>query len=110
MHKTKEMTILMKEALLKNELDTMGEIMKTGWEFKKKMASGISNQEIDELYETALKAGAAGGKISGAGGGGFMFFYCPGNSRYQVIESLHKFGGDIHSFQFVKNGLSSWTV
>ncbi len=110
MHKTKEMTLLMKEALLKNELDAMGEIMKTGWEFKKKMASDISNQTIDELYEAALKAGAAGGKISGAGGGGFMFFYCPGNSRYQVIESLHKFGGNIHSFQFVKSGLISWTV
>ncbi len=110
MHKTKEMAILMKEALLKNELNKMGEIMHYGWEYKKQMASGITNPAIDGIYETARKAGATGGKISGAGGGGFMFFYCPGNTRYAVIESLHKFGGAIHSFQFTKSGLSSWTI
>jgi D-glycero-alpha-D-manno-heptose-7-phosphate kinase len=110
MHKTKEMALLMKEALLKNELNNIGTIMNTGWEFKKQMAAGISNQSIDELYLAATQAGATGGKISGAGGGGFMFFYCPGNSRYNVIQTLQKFGGEIHSFQFAKSGLSSWTV
>lgn len=110
MHKTKEMAVLMKEALLKNELDNIGKIMNAGWEFKKQMATGISNPDIDQLYSAAQNAGATGGKISGAGGGGFMFFYCPGNSRYDVIKSLRTFGGEIHSFQFTKNGLSSWTV
>jgi D-glycero-alpha-D-manno-heptose-7-phosphate kinase len=110
MHKTREMAVLMKETLLKNELNTLGEIMNQGWEFKKQMASGISNPFIDEIYDTAMKAGATGGKISGAGGGGFMFFFCPGNSRYQVIESLLKFGGNIHPFQFTKSGLRCWTV
>ena len=110
MHKTKEMAILMKEALLKNELDTIGEIMRIGWEHKKQMASGISNQIIDEIYETAMEAGATGGKVSGAGGGGFIFFFCPGNSRFKVVESLHKFGGNIHPFQFTKSGLSSWKI
>jgi D-glycero-alpha-D-manno-heptose-7-phosphate kinase len=90
MHKTKEMAILMKEALLKNELNKMGEIMHYGWDYKKQMASGITNPAIDGIYETARKAGATGGKISGAGGGGFMFFYCQA-TRYAVIESLHKF-------------------
>lgn len=110
MHKTKEMAILMKEALLKNELDNIGKIMNAGWEYKKQMASGISNAQIDGLYQAAQRAGATGGKISGAGGGGFMFFYCPGNSRYDVIKSLQKFGGEIRPFQFTKSGLSSWTV
>jgi D-glycero-alpha-D-manno-heptose-7-phosphate kinase len=110
MHKTKEMAILMKEALLKNELDNIGHIMHTGWDFKKKMAPEISNPAIDELYVAAQNAGATGGKISGAGGGGFMFFYCPGNSRYEVIHCLQKFGGNIHSFQFTKSGLCSWTI
>ena len=110
MHRTKKMTILMKEALLKNELNTMGEILKTGWEFKKQMAAGISNPAIDEIYQAALLSGASGGKISGAGGGGFMFFYCPGNTRYEVIETLHKFGGSIHPFQFTEKGLTSWTI
>ena len=110
MHKTKEMALLMKEALLKNELDNIGKILNVGWEFKKQMAAGISNASIDQLYRAAQDAGATGGKISGAGGGGFMFFYCPGNSRYDVIKSIKSFGGEIHSFQFTKSGLSSWTV
>ena len=110
MHKTKEMAIMMKEALLKNNLNALGEIMNEAWKYKKLLASGISNQIIDEIYETAMNAGAIGGKISGAGGGGFMFFFCPGNSRYAVIESLCKFGGNIQSFQFTKSGLRSWTI
>jgi len=110
MHKTKEMAILMKEALLKNKLNQIGDIMHTGWQFKKQMARGISNPCIEELYQAAQEAGATGGKISGAGGGGFMFFYCPGNTRYEVIKSLHTFGGSIRSFQFTKTGLSSWAI
>lgn len=110
MHKTREMAVLMKEALLKNELNTLGEIMNQGWEFKKKMATGISNPEIDRIYRAAMNAGATGGKISGAGGGGFMFFFCPGNTRYQVAETLRGFGGNVQSFQFTKSGLRSWTV
>ncbi len=110
MHQTKEMARLMKEALLKKELNAIGEIMNQGWNFKKQMASGISNPVIDSIYDTAREAGAVGGKISGAGGGGFMFFFCPENTRYQVIESLHKFGGEIQPFQFTKSGLRSWTV
>jgi D-glycero-alpha-D-manno-heptose-7-phosphate kinase len=110
MHKTKEMAILMKEALLKNELATIGEIMRIGWEHKKQMATGISNPAIDELYDAAIKGGATGGKVSGAGGGGFIFFFCPGNSRFKVVESLHKFGGNVHPFQFTKTGLSSWKI
>jgi D-glycero-alpha-D-manno-heptose-7-phosphate kinase len=57
------------------------------------MAANISNSQIEEIYAAAKKAGATGGKISGAGGGGFMIFYCPGNTRYQVIETLNTFGG-----------------
>lgn len=110
MHRTREMAVLMKEALLKNELNRLGEIMNQGWEFKKQMASDISNPFIDKIYEAAITAGATGGKISGAGGGGFMFFFCPGNSRYQVIESLHQLGGHVHPFQFTKSGLRCWTV
>lgn len=56
------------------------------------------------------KAGATGGKISGAGGGGFMTFYCPGNTRYKVMEALNNFGGVIRPYQFAKNGLTTWTM
>lgn len=109
MHQTKEMAILMKEAILKGNLDEIGPIMMKAWNFKKKMATGISNKQIDIIYESAINAGASGGKISGAGGGGYMFFYCPENSRYNVIKELKKFGGEIQPFQFTKNGLNSWS-
>ncbi|MBN2773439.1 MAG: GHMP kinase [Prolixibacteraceae bacterium] len=110
MHKTKEIAIRIKEAILKGELNLVGEIMHEGWQYKKQLAEGISNEHIDTIYEAVRKAGALGGKISGAGGGGFMFFYCPENSRFSVIKTLKEFGGEITPFQFTKNGLSSWTI
>jgi len=110
MHKLKEQAILMKEAILRGELDKIGEILDFGWQYKKQMAEGITNPVIDEIYETAKKAGATGGKLSGAGGGGFMIFYCPGNTRYKVIEALRKFGGEFRRFQFTKYGLETWKV
>jgi D-glycero-alpha-D-manno-heptose-7-phosphate kinase len=74
------------------------------------MAKNISNSRIEEIYESALKAGALGGKISGAGGGGFMIFYCPGTTRYKVIETLSTFGGEVKQFNFSKYGLTTWSA
>lgn len=110
MHKLKEQAVMMKEALLKGELGKIGEILDFGWQFKKNMASGITNPFIDEIYTTAMQHGATGGKISGAGGGGFMFFYCPGTSRSSVIEALKKFGGQAKRYEFTSKGLSTWTL
>ncbi len=110
MHQLKEQAVMMKEAVLKGNLHKIGEILDFGWQNKKKMSSAISNSFIDEIYETAIQQGATGGKISGAGGGGFMIFYCPGNSRYRVIESLNKFGGRYRRYTFTKEGLTSWVI
>jgi len=110
MHQLKEQARMMKEAMLKGRLHEIGEILNFGFEQKRQMAANISNSSIEELYEAAKKAGATGGKISGAGGGGFMIFYCPGNSRYKVIETLQKFGGETRHYQFTQNGLNTWTV
>jgi D-glycero-alpha-D-manno-heptose-7-phosphate kinase len=110
MHKLKEQAIIMKEVILKGKLDEIGEVLDFGWQYKKQMADGITNPVIDEIYEVAKKAGATGGKISGAGGGGFMMFYCPKNTRYKVIEALQKFGGEFRRFQFTKYGLETWSV
>lgn len=110
MHKTKEMATQMKEALLKAELNKIGELMNEAWEYKKEMAEGISNQAIDNIYKSAVDAGALGGKISGAGGGGFMFFFCPENTRYKVAETLRKFDGKITTFEFTENGLHTWIM
>jgi len=110
MHQLKEQAILMKEALLKGRIDEIGEILDFGFQHKRRMASGISNPQLDEIYEAAKKAGATGGKISGAGGGGFMILYCPGNTRYRVMEALKPFGGSFHKYQFVQQGLTTWSI
>ena len=110
MHLLKEQSIQMKEALLQGNLDEIGHILDFGFEQKKKMADNISNSLIEDIYNAAKKAGATGGKISGAGGGGFMIFYCPGTSRYNVIKELTKFDGSVKHFNFTKYGLSSWSI
>ena len=110
MHHLKDQAKMMKEALLTGKLDHIGEILDYGFTQKKNMASNISNSGIDEIYKAAKRSGATGGKISGAGGGGFMIFYCPGNTRYKVIETLNTFGGRISPYQFTQHGLTSWTI
>jgi D-glycero-alpha-D-manno-heptose-7-phosphate kinase len=110
MHHLKQQAQMMKEALLKGKLNTIGEILDFGFQQKRQMAEGISNPLMEEIYVIAKEAGATGGKISGAGGGGFMIFYCPVNTKYKVIESLNKFGGRHQSYQFTKHGLKTWTV
>jgi len=110
MHQLKQQAQMMKEALLKGRLSEIGEILDFGFQQKRKMAAGISNELMDDIYETAKAAGATGGKISGAGGGGFMIFYCPGNTKYGVAKKLEKFGGVHRSYQFVEHGLTTWTV
>lgn len=108
MHEIKRLAVLMKEAILRGEIDRMGELLNMSWDYKKRMADGISNPLIDTIYSRALSAGATGGKISGAGGGGFMFFYCPGNTRYKVIKALESFGGQAKRYDFTRTGLETW--
>ena len=110
MHHLKEQSRMMKEALLKGRLHEIGEILDYGFEQKRKMAHNISNSLIEEMYSAAKKAGATGGKISGAGGGGFMTFYCPDNTRYKVIDTLNTFGGVIRPYKFTLHGLTTWTT
>lgn len=108
MHEIKRLAVLMKEAILRGEIDRMGELLNMSWEYKKRMADGITNPLIDTIYDRAISAGATGGKISGAGGGGFMFFYCPGNTRYKVIKALESFGGQAKRYDFTRSGLETW--
>ena len=108
MHHLKEQAQMMKEAILKGNVDEIGAILDFGFRYKKQMASGISNNKMDELYEVALKAGATGGKISGAGGGGFMMFYCPRNTRYNVKKALEGYSGNFTPYQFTERGLFTW--
>jgi D-glycero-alpha-D-manno-heptose-7-phosphate kinase len=109
MHQLKKQAVLMKEALIKGRLDDLGELIDYGFGQKRKMAAGIANEMIDGIYNAVKLAGATGGKISGAGGGGFMFFYCPGNTRYHVIKTLDSFAGQVWPFSFTGEGLVTWT-
>jgi D-glycero-alpha-D-manno-heptose-7-phosphate kinase len=77
-----------RQAILTNRLDDFGKILHENWLLKKSLASGISNDNINQAYEAALKAGAIGGKLLGAGGGGFLLFYVPEQAQKSVIESL----------------------
>ena len=110
MDKIKQFSYDMKEALLTGNLRKMGDLLNDGWTYKKQMSDSISNPMIDNIYETALRAGATGGKISGAGGGGFFMFYCPDNTRYKVIEELKKLGGEFRRYRFTSKGAESWTA
>ncbi len=110
MHQLKEQARRMKEAMLKGKLNHIGEILDFGFQQKRLMAANISNEVIEHIYAAAKAAGATGGKISGAGGGGFMIFYCPGNTRYAVIEALNSFGGEVKKYSFTKHGLTTWTM
>lgn len=110
MHQLKKQAEMMKEALLKGNVDEVGPILDFGFRYKKQMAADISNNALDSIYETALAHGATGGKITGAGGGGFMMFYCPGNTRYAVAKALQQAGGELNRYDITEQGLFTWTI
>ena len=88
LHKMVALAKELKEELLHDNIDAMGEILHKGWLYKKELANGISNEFIDKNYEIAIKNGAIGGKLLGAGGGGFLLFYVPENKHQKVRSAL----------------------
>lgn len=108
MKMVKQHALDMKNLLLRCKVNEFGELMHDAWQQKKKMASSITNEWLDEIYDEARKAGAIGGKVSGAGGGGFMMFYCGHRKKRDVIAVLEKMGATVESFQFEMNGAESW--
>src|SRR5918998_1572371 len=110
MDELKHIAVALKNALLQDRLNDFGALLHEAWTNKKKLAAQISSPYIDELYETARKHGALGGKISGAGGGGFMFFYCDFKSKHLVAEQLERLGAQVVEFDFDFGGLQTWEV
>ncbi len=106
----KALTVEMKNAMLRGQLDTFGELLHEEWQQKKRMSSRISNDAIDNLYALAREAGAVGGKITGAGGGGYMLLYCPFDQKHQIADLMRANGCDVHDFAFEKYGLQTWRV
>jgi D-glycero-alpha-D-manno-heptose-7-phosphate kinase len=106
----KQDAIDMKEAILRGDLGTYAAVLGRSWASKKQMAQGISNPAIDAVYDRALLAGALAGKISGAGGGGFMMFFVPPEARMRVLRELAQFPGQVMNFHFTEGGAKGWTL
>jgi D-glycero-alpha-D-manno-heptose-7-phosphate kinase len=94
----------LRETLERGDLTGFGELLHAGWEQKKKFAPGVSNPAIDEAYETARARGAIGGKIAGAGGGGFLMLYCRAGAQGAVTETLEAQGLRRMDFRFEEGG------
>ncbi|MBG0858204.1 MAG: dehydrogenase [Bacteroidales bacterium] len=109
-HRIKQNSYLMKELLLKGDIVRFAKTLKSDWDNKKKMAASITNVHIEKIYEAAMKAGAYGGKVSGAGGGGFMFFMVDPAKRLDLISVLARFRGEIINFHFSENGCQGWKI
>ena len=91
LHYIKESGYTILDIVQSGKLDNLGLMFKDHWEMKKKLSSGVTNDTIDSIYDTALKNGAIGGKISGAGGGGFFTFYC--NKNHASLKECHGIEG-----------------
>lgn len=110
LHQLKSDALEMKDALLRGRIPRMAEILNRSWVAKQRTAAGISTGLIEDLYKIAFASGAIGGKVSGAGGGGFMMFIVPPHRRVHVIRALTEAGADATGVRFVTDGAESWTV
>lgn len=107
---TKELAIAMKNALLLGKINEFGSLLHEAWCAKKKFSPKVTDPNIDELYELARQNGAIGGKLLGAGGGGYLLFLCKFDKRHIVAEKLERAGGKITNFAFDFEGMQSWEI
>lgn len=110
MHSIKREALVMKECLLRGNFEGIVDSMRQGWESKKRSANTVSNPHIEEIYNAAISAGALSGKVSGAGGGGFMMFFIPPDRRMDVIRALNRFDGQVSNCNFTKHGTQAWRI
>ena len=106
----KTLAITMKNCLLQRRLRAFGELLDEAWRSKKKLSPRVTTPEIDEFYAEAKRLGALGGKVTGAGGGGYMLLYCLFDRKHKVAERLKQMGGQIGEFAFEFHGLQTWGV
>ncbi|HEX6512027.1 MAG TPA: GHMP kinase [Chloroflexota bacterium] len=106
----KAITLEMREMLVRGRLDAFGDLLDAAWQSKQRLASGISTPEIDELYTEAKKAGALGGKITGAGGGGHLLLFCQFDRRHRIREAVEGMGATVEGFSFEPRGVQTWEV
>jgi D-glycero-alpha-D-manno-heptose-7-phosphate kinase len=109
-HRIKQSSYVMKDFLLKGEIVQFAKALGKEWENKKRMATSITNKNIEKIYEAAIKSGAYGGKVSGAGGGGFMFFTVDPVKKLNLVNALNKFNGKVLNFHFSDHGCQGWKI
>ncbi len=107
---SKRIAVDMAKALKDGDIGEAGSLLHTSWEYKKQFSNKITNPLIDRMYNSAMDAGAIGGKVSGAGGGGFMFFICGYNSKYNVAKAIKETNEKaiVTDFMFEPDGVTSW--
>ena len=110
MHALKQDAVVMKESLLRGDFAGFVASMQQSWAAKKRTASTVTNALLDDVYETAMAAGALAGKVSGAGGGGFMMLFVDPVHRMDVIRALERFSGQIRNCHFTKRGTEGWRI
>lgn len=110
MHELKDDAYSMKESVLKGDIKRFADIMNKSWIAKRKTAASISNSRIDGLFDAAMQAGALAGKVSGAGGGGFINFIVDPAKRMQVIKRLALEEGQVMTCSFTKRGTEGWRI
>jgi D-glycero-alpha-D-manno-heptose-7-phosphate kinase len=110
MHQMGRDACVMKEALLQGDLNAFSDILARGWEAKKRTAAGITTPEIDRIHELALSAGALAGKVSGAGGGGYLFFLVPPERRPHLLRVLARAPGETRLCGFSGADAQAWRV
>lgn len=110
MHLIKQSAVEMKAAVLKGDMQEFASILGRSWENKKKMAQGITNENIQRAFDVAVAAGARAGKVSGAGGGGFIIFFVDPTQKKQVEQALKALDGFIVPFLFTDGGAHGWKI
>ena len=110
MHRIKQSAADMKLALINGDMNEFARILGSAWEDKKKMAGSITNPSIQKVFDVALAAGAKAGKVSGAGGGGFIMFVVDPARKQDVINALGTQEGFVMPFQFTDGGAHGWKI
>ncbi|MBI5837418.1 MAG: GHMP kinase [Candidatus Eisenbacteria bacterium] len=110
LHELRTLTADMKDALLLGRLERFGELLHEAWLHKRRLDPQISNSSIDEMYAEARRRGATGGKILGAGGGGYLLLFCRFDRKHRIAAQLEKMGGQVVEFSFESQGLQSWVA
>jgi len=110
MHELKEASLKMKDALLNGKIKDFAELLNLSWINKKKTAHSISNPLIEQIYDAGIQAGAMAGKVSGAGGGGYMMFIVDPVKKVNVMNALVQFGGKVMNVHFSEGGCHGWKI